>query len=268
INLRETTQKNMEQDWLKSNLARFSSMMQGQKNPQSVSRLIMSELTPLVSAHHGAFYLMESESGGPTLKLISAYGYRPRKGLPYEFPLGHGLIGQCALEKKTILLSELPTDYIRINSGLGEASPRNIIIIPILFEGEVKAVLELASFQPFSAIHQIFLNQVSENIGVVVNVIMANTRTEKLLQQSQGLTQELQNPSRELKDQQEALKRTQPPLEKQALELEEKAALLEQQNAKVEEKKSEVEQARKSLEEKAEQLARVSRYKSEFLATM
>jgi HAMP domain-containing protein/signal transduction histidine kinase/CheY-like chemotaxis protein len=268
INLRETTQKNNEQDWLKTNLARFSSKMQGQKNLDSLSRLIMSELTPLVSAHHGAFFLLDADGDAPVLRLANTYAYRERKGVPNRFRLGEGLVGQCALEKKTILLTQVPHDYIQISSGLGEAAPLNVIIIPILFEGEVKAVIELASFHPFSQIHPIFLDQLSESIGVVVNMIMANMRTEELLEQSQRLAQELQNQSKELTQQQDTLKRTNAALEKQALELEEKAKLLEEQNAKVEEKNREVEQARKSLEEKAEQLALVSKYKSEFLANM
>ena len=267
-NLRETTRKNTEQDWLKTNLARFSSMMQGQKDLDTVSRLIMSELTPLVSAHHGAFFLMGEDGGSPMLKLTATYAYRERKGLPNRFWLGEGLVGQCALEKKSILLTRVPTDYIQISSGLGEAAPLNIIVLPILFEGNVRAVIELASFNTFSEIHQIFLDQLSESIGVVLNVMIANMRTEQLLEQSQKLTQELQNQSSELTDRQQALKLTNSALERQAIELEEKARLLAEQNVKVEEKNREVEQARKSLEEKAEQMALLSKYKSEFLANM
>jgi GAF domain/HAMP domain len=235
-NLRETTRKNTEQDWLKTNLARFSSMMQGQKDLDTVSSLIMSELTPLVSAHHGAFFLLDSDGGAPMLKLTATYAYRQRKGVPNRFWLGGGLIGQCALEKKSILLTKVPSDYIQISSGLGEAPPLNIIVLPILFEGSVRAVIELASFHPFSEIHQIFLDQLSESIGVVLNVMIANLRTEQLLEQSQKLTQELQTQSSELTDRQQALKLTNSALERQALELEEKARLLEQQNVKVEEK--------------------------------
>ncbi|HEX3902639.1 MAG TPA: HAMP domain-containing protein [Polyangia bacterium] len=271
INLRETTQKNAEQDWLKTNLAKFSSMMQGQKNLETVSRLIMSELTPLVSAHYGAFFMMDSESESPEmpfLKLTSTYAYRERKGVGNRFKAGEGLVGQCALEKKTILLTRVPADYIQINSGLGEATPLNIIVLPVLFEGEIKAVIELASFHPFSAIHQLFLDQLMQSIGVVLNMIGANMRTEELLQQSQSLTQELQSQSNELTTQQGELRRTNTALEKQALELEEKARLLAEQNTKVEVKNREVEQARVSLEEKAEQLSMTSKYKSEFLANM
>ncbi|GHH00237.1 histidine kinase [Comamonas sp. KCTC 72670] len=262
VNLRETTQKNQEQDWLKTNLAKFSGMMQGQKSLDAVSRLIMSELTPLVSAHHGAFFLVDgTEAGTPLLKLTSTYAYRERKHIANRFRFGEGLVGQCALERKTILLTQVPSDYITISSGLGEASPLNIIVLPVLFEGEVKAVIELASFHPFSAIHQIFLDQLTESIGVVLNMIIANMRTEQLLLQSQDLTQELQSQSKELTQQQDALKRSN-------IELEEKATLLEEQNRRVEEKNNEVERARVSLEEKAEQLTVISKYKSEFLANM
>ncbi|HXT95147.1 MAG TPA: HAMP domain-containing protein [Polyangia bacterium] len=268
INLRETTQKNAEQDWLKTNLAKFSSMMQGQKNLETVSRLIMSELTPLISAHYGAFFMMDAEGEEPVLKLTSTYAYRERKGVGNRFKPGEGLVGQCALEKKTILLTRVPHDYIQISSGLGEAPPLNIVVLPVLFEGQVKAVIELASFHVFSPIHQLFLDQLMQSIGVVLNMIGANMRTEELLQQSQSLTQELQSQSNELTTQQAELRRTNTELEKQALELEEKARLLAEQNTKVEVKNREVEQARRSLEEKAEQLSTTSKYKSEFLANM
>ncbi|HEX8536647.1 MAG TPA: ATP-binding protein, partial [Cystobacter sp.] len=288
-NLKDTTDKNNEQDWLKTNLAKFSRMMQGQKDLDAVARLIMSELTPLVSAHHGAFYIMDGNEGAPVLKLIASYAYKQRKHLANVWHMGEGLVGQSALEKKPILLTAVPDDYITITSGLGEAPPRNILVLPILFEGDVKAVVELASFLPFSQIHQIFLDQLAESVGVVINMISANMRTAELLEQSQSLTQELQSQSQELKAQQEELKRSNSELEAQAKslraseellrdqqeelqqvneELEEKAALLAEQNKKVEQKNAEVESARVSLEEKAEQLALSSKYKSEFLANM
>jgi len=289
-NLRETTQKNQEQDWLKTNLAKFSGMMQGQKNLEDVSRLIMSELTPLVSAHHGAFFITQNDGGGDlVLKLIASYAYKTRKNVANQFRLGEGLVGQSALEKKSILLTSVPGDYVMISSGLGEAPPLNIIVLPVLFEGDVRAVIELASFRSFSQIHQIFLDQLSESIGVVINMIVANMRTEELLLQSQSLAQELQNQSKELQQQQDELKRSNGELEAQAQslkaseellktqqeelqqineELEEKATLLAEQNKKVEQKNREVEMARLALEEKAEQLALSSKYKSEFLANM
>jgi HAMP domain-containing protein/CheY-like chemotaxis protein/signal transduction histidine kinase len=267
-NLKETTQVNTEQDWLKTNLARFSRLMQGQKNLADVGGLIMSELTPLVSAHHGAFYINDYESTNVVLKLLASYAYRERKSVANRFHPGEGLVGQCALEKKSIILSRVPGDYIQISSGLGEAPPLTIIVLPVLFEGEIMAVIELASFQHFSAIHTTFLDQLMESIGVVLNMISANMRTEELLVQSQSLTQELQSQSEELQGQQEQLKRTNLELGEQANELEEKATLLEIQNQRVEQKNHEVELARAALEEKAAQLALSSKYKSEFLANM
>nr|MCU0684851.1 response regulator [Polyangiaceae bacterium] len=268
INLRETTQKNQEQDWLKTNLAKFSSMMQGQKNLETVSELIMSQLTPLVSAHYGAFFMLEDEGGLATLGLMSSYAYRERKSVSSRFRLREGLVGQCAHEKKTILLTRVPGDYVQISSGLGEGTPLNIIVLPVLFEGQVKAVIELASFHPFSSIHQLFLDQLTESIGVVLNMITANMRTEQLLSQQRKLTQELQSQSQELTQQQDELRRTNIALEKQAGELEEKARELAEQNRQVEEKNREVEEKNREVEEKAEQLALASKYKSEFLANM
>jgi HAMP domain-containing protein/CheY-like chemotaxis protein/signal transduction histidine kinase len=289
VNLKSTTEKNSEQDWLKTNLAKFSRMMQGQKDLEAVSKLIMSELTPLVSAHHGAFYIMDDDDHTPVLKLIASYAYKERKHVGNRFYLGEGLVGQAALEKKPILLTNVPEDYIRISSGLGEAPPRNVLVLPVLFEGDVKAVIELASFLPFSQIHQLFLDQFAESVGVVINMIAANMRTAELLEQSQSLTLELQSQSEELRKQQEELKRSNAELEAQAAtlrtseellkdqqeelqqvneELEEKASLLAEQNRKVESKNEEVEGARVALEEKAEQLALSSKYKSEFLANM
>jgi HAMP domain-containing protein/CheY-like chemotaxis protein/signal transduction histidine kinase len=289
-NLKNTTEANSEQDWLKTNLAKFSRMMQGQKDLDTVARLIMSELTPLVQARQGAFFIMQNDNGsGGALRLIASYAYKERKHLNSVWHLGEGLVGQAALEKKPILLTNVPPDYIQISSGLGEAPPRNIIVLPIVFEGDVKAVVELASFLPFSQIHQTFLDQLQESIGVVLNMIAANMRTEELLQQSQKLTQELQSQSEELRTQQEELRKSNSELEQQARtlkqseemlkdqqeelqqvneELEEKASLLAEQNKKVEQKNSEVEAARVALEEKAEQLSVSSRYKSEFLANM
>src|SRR5437016_369773 len=240
-NLRETTERNQEQDWLKTNLAKFSRMMQGQKDVESVSRLIMSELTPLVSAHHGAFFIGEGDPTELALKLISSYAYRARKNVSNRFSLGEGLVGQAALEKQPILLTNVPDDYIQITSGLGEAPPRNVIVLPILFEGDVKAVIELASFLPFSVIHQTFLDQLSESIGVVLNMIQANMRTEELLEQSQKLTQELQSQSKELQQQQEELKRSNTELEAQARTLRQSEELLKEQQEELQQVNEELE---------------------------
>jgi signal transduction histidine kinase/CheY-like chemotaxis protein/HAMP domain-containing protein len=239
-NLKETTRKTTEQDWLKTNIARFSGLLQGQKNLETVSRLIMSELPPLVSAHYAAFFLMEKEQGEPILKMIASYALTERKNVGNRFRLGAGLVGQSALEKKTILLTHVPSDYVQIASGIGEAPPLQIIVLPVLFEGEVKALIELGSFQAFSAIHQTLLEQLSESLGVVLNTIAASMRTEDLLGE---------------------LRRSNVDLESQAKELDEKARQLEFKN-------QEVELASATLEDRAEQLSLVSKYKSDFLANM
>ncbi|MFC5909123.1 HAMP domain-containing protein [Streptacidiphilus monticola] len=272
-NLRETTRTNQEQDWLKTNLARISGLMQGRRDLEAVASLIMSELTPVVSAQHGAFFLAQPALRSPELvggddepeddlmlRLIGSYGYN-RRAMPTSFHLGEGLVGQAALEKKPILLRDAPPGYLKIASGLGEAAPVNVIVMPVLFEGRLLGVIELASFNAFTKISLDFLDQIAEMIGVTVNTIAVNTKTEGLLLESQRLTAELSMRSAELEARQEELQRSN-------AELEDKASLLAAQNRDIEIKNSEIEEARQVLEERAEQLALSSRYKSEFLANM
>jgi HAMP domain-containing protein len=240
--LRETTRENIEQDWLKTNWERFGRMLQGQRDLDAVSNMILSELAPLVSAQHGVFYSMSDTpgSGEPMLHLQAGYGYQERKHLSTSFRIGEGLIGQCAKEKKRILLTQVPGDYVRINSGLGSSPPLNIIVVPVLFEGSVRAVFELASFSPFSLIHQAFLDQLTESIGLVLNTIEADTRTDNLLKQSQSLAEELRAQQEELRESNEDLGR--------------QAGLLATQNSEAERKNREVEESARLLEEKAVQL--------------
>jgi signal transduction histidine kinase/CheY-like chemotaxis protein/HAMP domain-containing protein len=255
-NLRETTRQNVEQDWLKTNRERFTRMLQGKRDLADVSSMILSELAPLVMAQHAVFYSMTSPSEGeePVLELQAGYGYEERRHLSTSFRLGEGLIGQCAKEKKRILLTQVPSDYVKINSGLGEAAPLNIIVLPVLFEGSVRAVVELASFSPFSATHQAFLDQLPESIGLVLNTIEADTLTENLLKQSQSQAEELRLQQEELRESNEDLGR--------------QASLLAEQNIEAENKNQEVEQSKRLVEEKAGQLAVSSKYKSEFIANM
>ncbi len=281
-NLRDTTQKNTEQDWLKTNLARFTRMLQGQRELETVSKLILSELAPLAFTQAGVFYVMDTASEQPMLRLLSSYAYRERRSLTNQFKIGEGLVGQCALEKERILLTDVPPDYIKINSGLGEAKPLNIVVLPVVFEGQVKAVIELASFHRFSETHLNFLDQLTESIAIVLNTIAASMRTEELLKQSQSLAEELQGQQQELTEtnkrleqqarslqaSEELLKQQREQLQQTNEELEEKAELLSRQNMEVERKNVQIELARRALEEKAEQLALTSKYKSEFLANM
>jgi len=282
-NLRETTRLNTEQDWLKTNLAKFTRMMQGQKSLSTVTQMILSELAPLVNAAHGVFYVMEADNAGqPVLNLTATYAFKERKHLSKQFRISEGLVGQAAFEKQRILLTDVPGDYVKINSGLGEAKPLNIIELPIVFEGQVRAVMELASFQRFSEGIQLFLDQLTESIGVVLNTITANMRTEELLSQSQSLAEELQSQQEELTEtnkrletqarslqaSEEMLKTQQEELQQSNEELGEKARLLTSQNEEVEKKNRQVEDAKLALEVKARQLAVTSKYKSEFLANM
>ena len=241
-NLRDTTTRNQEQDWLKTNLARISGLMQGQRDLATVSQLIMSELTPTVSAQHGAFFLAAAEDGNdPELRLIASYGYERRTKRAEALRAGRvaGRPGGARAQDDPDRRAR-PTDYIRISSGLGSAAPASILIMPILFEDQLLGVIELAWLRAPSEIHRTFLEQLMETLGVVLNTIIANMRTEELLEQSQSLN----------------------------AELEQQAQLLEERNLDIERKNREIEQARIGLEEKAEQLAQSSRYKSEFLANM
>nr|WP_086016423.1 HAMP domain-containing protein [Streptomyces davaonensis] len=264
-NLRDTTIANKEQDWLKGNLARISALMQGRRDLQDVASLIMSELTPVVSAQHGAFFLaMPDASHGEEdqyeLRMLGSYGYS-MGSMPTSFRPGEALVGTAAQEKRTILVENAPSGYLKISSGLGEAPPAQVIVLPVLFEGKVLGVIELASFTPFNQIQKDFLNQIAEMIATSVNTISVNTKTEVLLKQSQELTEQLQERSAELENRQKALQASN-------AELEEKAELLAQQNRDIEVKNTEIEEARQVLEERAEQLAVSMRYKSEFLANM
>jgi HAMP domain-containing protein/signal transduction histidine kinase/CheY-like chemotaxis protein len=254
-NLRETTESNREQDWLKTNLARFTGMLQGQRELSTVGKMLLSELAPLVNAHQGSIYHHQGAgSDDGQLVLLSSYAQSGSVPLAETIAVGEGLVGQCALENRRILLTDVPTDFVRISSSLGDATRLSVVVLPVLFENQTKAVVELASLHPFTAVNLNFLDQLALGIGAVFNTIEATMRTEGLLTQSQQLTVELQSRQIELQQTNE--------------ELGTKARLLAEQNAEVERKNTEVEQARRALEEKASELALTSKYKSEFLANM
>jgi CheY-like chemotaxis protein/signal transduction histidine kinase/HAMP domain-containing protein len=252
-NLRLTTDRNNEQDWLKTNLARFTGMLQGQRDLTTVGRMLLSELAPLVNAQQGVIYQMEEEESG-NMVLLSAFADAGRNGHPDSLHVGTGLVGQCASEKRRMLITDVPSHAIPIRSGLFEAVPRNVIVLPILFEDRVKAVIELASLSVFTASHLAFLEQLTASIGIVLNSIEATMQTEGLLKQSQQLAAELQTQQTELQQTNE--------------QLAQKAQQLAEQNVEVERKNQEIEQARRAVEEKAKELALTSKYKSEFLANM
>jgi HAMP domain-containing protein/CheY-like chemotaxis protein/signal transduction histidine kinase len=252
-NLRLTTDRNTEQDWLKTNLAKFTNMLQGQRDLATVGQMLLTELTPLVSAQLGVIYQMEGEDG-PSLKLLSAYADGGMNGHPQRIQIGEGLIGQCAADRRRILVTEMPSDAVTVGSALFKVAPRNVIVLPVLFENQVKAVIELASVTAFTTLQTTFLEQLTASIGIVLNSIEASMQTEGLLKQSQQLAGELQAQQRELQQTNE--------------QLEQKAQQLAERNVEVERKNQEIEQARRALEEKATELALTSKYKSEFLANM
>ena len=247
-NLKDPTEKNTEQDWLKTNLAKFSRMLQGQRDLHTVGQMILSELAPVVGVHQAEFYVLtKPDNDNPKLKLLASYASKGRRSHGKEMDIGEGLVGQCAMEKRKLLLTNVPSDSFRIATGLADAAALDVLVMPVVFEGELRGIMELASLEHFNPSHQAFLDQLTESIGIVINTIEANTRTEDLLKQSQSLAEELQQTNQEL---------------------EEKARQLAHQNQEVERKNTEVEQARQALEEKAKQLALTSKYKSEFLANM
>jgi HAMP domain-containing protein/CheY-like chemotaxis protein/signal transduction histidine kinase len=252
-NLRLTTDRNTEQDWLKTNLARFTGMLQGQRDLTTVGRMLLSELAPLVNAQQGVIYQMETEESAGMV-LLSAFADDGENGHLRRLKIGEGLVGQVASEKRRMLISDLPERTISIRSGLFESVPRNVIVLPVLFEDRVKAVIELASLNAFTASHLAFLEQLTASIGIVLNSIEATMQTEGLLKQSQQLAAELQTQQKELQQTNE--------------QLAQKAQQLAEQNVEVERKNQEIEQARRALEEKAKELALTSKYKSEFLANM
>ncbi|MGH3801139.1 MAG: ATP-binding protein, partial [Pseudonocardiaceae bacterium] len=259
--LEETTRTNQEQDWLKTNLARLSGLMQGHRDLATVASLVMSELAPLVSAQQGAFFLVRGEDDEPPMvEFTAGYGI-PDAAAVRRFVLGESLVGQAALDKRTILVTHAPPDYAAISSGLGSAAPTSLIVLPLLFEDQALGVIELASVNEFTPVHRDLLEQLGETIGVNVNTILANSRTEALLAKSQRLTQELTAGSQRLQAQQHEL-------QKSNTELAEKAALLATQNRDIEIKNAEIELARQELEERAAELAAASRYKSDFMANM
>ncbi|MFI6658759.1 HAMP domain-containing protein [Streptomyces sp. NPDC050523] len=259
--LRETTRANQEQDWLKTNLARISSLMQGHRDLPVVAELIMDELTPQVAAQYGAFYLAEDTERGTELRLVGSYGSPDDAERPTRIRVGHSLVGQAARNRRPVTVEELPQGYVTISSGLGHAVPSALMVLPIVVEDQVLGVIELASVTRFTQIHQDFLAQLMPTIGVNLNTIVANVRTDELLDESQRLTGELQARSEELQVQQDELQRSN-------AELEEKASLLASQNRDIEAKNLQIEQARQELETRAQQLALASKYKSEFLANM
>ena len=285
----EISKKNEEQAWMTKNLADLTAYLQSSSDLESFAHHFIQKTTPLVDGKHGVFYIQEEKDGQPIFNMAGAYAYKQQSGIPTSFRLGEGLVGQSALSKKVLIMTDIPDDYIRISSGTGEAKPKQIIVVPIIFEDQVRAVYEIASFEPISSIEQELLVKLADYSGIIIDNISGRIKIMEMLEESQTMTEELQTQSEELSTQHEELKRFNDELEKQTkalleseinlqqqqeeleqsnAELEEKAVLLEEHNQKFEVKNREVEQAKLELEEKATQLELTSKYKSEFLANM
>jgi len=253
-NLRLTTERNTEQDWLKTNLARVTSLLQGQRDLATVGSKLLTELVPLVNAHHGLIYQLSSEDGDNALQLLATYADGARDAFAHRLALGEGFVGQCALDRRRILVTELPPTTRSVRAAFFDALPHSLAVFPVLFEDRVKAVIALASLHDFDPVHLNFLEQLTASIGIVFNSIEVTMQTEALLKQSQELAAELQSQQTELQQTNE--------------QLELKAQQLAERNVEVERKNQEIEHARRALEEKATELSLTSKYKSEFLANM
>ncbi len=291
VSLQEQMSKHEEMNWVKSHVAEITADMSGQQELESLSRMFLSKVVPLVDGCHAVFYMMgqDEETKEPLLQLIGSYAFKERKHLTNQFRMGEGLIGQAAFERTPILLTEVPDQYIRIKSGLGEAAPQNVYVLPILYEDDLKAVIEIAALKPFTEVQQAFLEELINNLGIIIDNLQGRLKLASLLQESQALMEEIQVQSEELQSQQDELRATNEELEEQTealkaseeklkaqqeqleqtnAELEEKANVLAVQNKRFEITNQEMAQARAELEEKARQLAISSKYKSEFLANM
>jgi HAMP domain-containing protein/signal transduction histidine kinase/DNA-binding response OmpR family regulator len=279
LTLKETSDINNEQDWLKSNLSNFVRLMQGNSNLQALADVVITKVCALLDAQHGVFYALENNFNKnidePMLFMLASYAFHERKSVANRFEIGQGLVGQAALEKKRILVHNIPDDYIKVSSGLGNAVASTVVVLPVVFENELLGVLELGSFTPFTEISLNFLDQLVESLGIVANAVLASAQTESLLTESQSLSEELQKQQEELKNSNVKLETQAKYLLESEAKLKNKQEELQQTNEELEEKsrvladqKHEVESAKIQLEEKAQQLAISSKYKSEFLANM
>ncbi len=259
--LKTSREESERQSWLNRGLANMGQMLQGERDLQTTGQKILTELAATLGSRHGMFYIVDSSGKEKSLKLLASYAHHERKSLANSFVFGQGLIGQCALEKQKILVANAPDDYIRISSGTGESIPAQVVCVPVMFDNNVKAVIEQASFTPFTQIQLEYFDLVSNSIAVILDNIDAAQRTEEMLRKEQVLSEELQSQQEELRQQQEELQQSNE-------ELEEKTQLQLKQNALLETKNQELEVLRLSMEDKAQQLTVTSKYKSEFLSNM
>jgi CheY-like chemotaxis protein/HAMP domain-containing protein len=278
-NLREMTRENERQNWLKTGQTQLNDRMRGEPEMAALGSSLITFLARYLKAQIGAFYVPD---GNNRLHLIAGYAYKKHKQRSNAFELGEGLVGQAALEKQRIILANVPDDYIAVSSGLGAARPCNIVVVPVVFDGEVKGVIELGSLYAFADDDLVFLDLVAENIAIAIHSAQSRLRVQELLEETQTQAEELQaqqeelrQANEELEEQTEALTESEARLQAQQEELqqtneelEEQARILEEQKSDIKIKNTELEKTGKLLEEKAKDLEITNRYKSEFLANM
>ncbi|MDF2670078.1 MAG: response regulator, partial [Paenibacillus sp.] len=253
-----------KQYWLKTEFARLTELSLGMTDLQKLVTMLISEISKLIEVGQGVFYVKEtgknSEHTGDFV-LLGSYACTERGNIAHRFRLGEGLIGQCALEKKAILLTQVPEDYIQISSGLGKGIPLTILVIPIMFEEEVVAVIELASFKAFTPAQQNLLELLSTPLGVIINSAASRQRTEESLLEAQLLAEKALLLAEEAQIQQEELRASN-------AELEEQTQMLKRSEEKLKLQSEMIQLSRDDLEVKANELELASNYKSEFLANM
>jgi signal transduction histidine kinase/CheY-like chemotaxis protein/phage tail protein X len=271
VKMAEATTQNQIQDWLKTGQTQLSEQISGEQEIVQLAKNIITFLSTYLEMQVGLFYRLEEDkqTQKPRLKMIASYAYTHRKGVSHQFEMGQGLVGQAALEQKPIFMTKVPENYyVRIQSGLGQALPRYVLVQPFMYEDTLKGIIELASFKNITPIQQDFMNQIMPSIGIAINTAESRSRMQVLLQQSRRQTEELQTQAEELQTQQEELRQTNEELEERTLELERQKEAIRDKNQALEETKSEMEAAKVAIEKKAEELELASKYKSEFLANM
>ncbi|GGG09067.1 response regulator [Paenibacillus abyssi] len=278
-----------EESWVKTNLAQIMVKIQSDMDLTKLSRSFIREMTPLTGAQFGALYVREGYGEKNFLKLQGAYAFDDETEFDKQFIFGQGLVGECAQNGKPIELNELPKDYVKLQSGIGDISPQHLLLVPVQYEQHTLAVIELAAIRPFSALERRLLEETMESLGIILNNLFGQMKVEELLRESQALGEELQAQSEELLSQQEELRRSnekleehtkqlkkseellqsqQEELEQSNEELLQKTHMLELQMKQTEQKSEQIAKTKAALEKQTFQLALSSKYKSEFLTNM
>lgn len=277
--LKELISENRNQSWLTTGRAELNEEMRGVREINTLSSRIITYICRYLNMQIGKFYVKTDSN---TFKVFGSYSYSSSEGSPDEFNIGEGLVGQAALEDKIVLVQDVPADYMKIISGLGEAVPKNILIAPCMYHEEIECIIELGSFNQFTDVQLKFIEQVSENIATSINLTKAQTKMEVLLNKTlvqaeelQVQQEELRQNNEELEEQAKILKQSEMNLQTQQEELRVSNEELEEQTKKLEQQKRDISENNKLLrkanheiEGKAKELEIANKYKSEFLANM